>query len=162
VCAAWWPLALVIGLAVYIELLFLFGRLVRGVPAGSLLEDLVTFLGAWGLWTGAGWILLAGRVRLRLVAVGGLLTAVGFAILRRLAAVYLPSLVVSNQQQFGLLGVALSRGQSNGVMPFSRLARSDACGLTLLGRPRSNAVQLAVGVRVGDRGGHRHRRRRGR
>jgi membrane protein len=106
--AAWRPLALVLGLADYIELLFLFGRLVRGVPAGSLLEDLVTFLGAWGLWTGAGWILLAGRVRLRLVAVGGLLTAVGFAILRRLAAVHLPSLVVSNQQQFGLLGVAFT------------------------------------------------------
>jgi hypothetical protein len=60
--AAWRPLALVVGLALYIELLFLFGRLVRGVPAGSVLEDLVTFAGAWALWTGAGWILLAGRV----------------------------------------------------------------------------------------------------
>jgi membrane protein len=69
--AAWRPLALVIGLAVYVELLFLFGRLVRGVPAGTLLEDLVTFVGAWALWTGRGgscspagsgrgWLLLAG------------------------------------------------------------------------------------------------------
>jgi membrane protein len=106
--AAWRPLALVIGLALYVELLFLFGRLVRGVPASTLLEDLVTFVGAWAVWTGAGWILLAGRVRLRLVAAGGLLTAVGFAILRRLAAVYLPGLVASNQQQFGLLGVAFT------------------------------------------------------
>ena len=38
--AAWRPLALVVGLALYIQLLFLFGRLVRGVPAGSVLEDL--------------------------------------------------------------------------------------------------------------------------
>src|SRR5215211_2726108 len=106
--AAWRPLALVVGLALYIELLFLFGRLVRGVPAGSVLEDLVTFVGAWALWTGAGWILLAGRVRPRLLAVGGLLTAVGFASLRRLSAFYLPSLVASNQQQFGLLGVAFT------------------------------------------------------
>ena len=106
--AAWRPLALVVGLALYIELLYLFGRLVRGVPAGSVLEDLVTFAGAWALWTGAGWILLAGRVRPRLLAVGGLLTAVGFALLRRLSAFYLPSLVVSNQQQFGLLGVAFT------------------------------------------------------
>jgi membrane protein len=106
--AAWRPLALVVGLALYIELLFLFGRLVRGVPAGSLLEDLVTFAGAWALWTGAGWILLAGRVRPRLLAVGGLLTAVGFASLRRLSAFYLPSLVATNQQQFGLLGVAFT------------------------------------------------------
>jgi membrane protein len=106
--AAWRPLALVIGLAVYVELLFLFGRLVRGVPAGTFLEDLVTFAGAWVVWTGAGWILLAGRVRLRLVAVGGLLTAVGFAVLRRLAGLYLPGLVASNQQQFGLLGVAFT------------------------------------------------------
>jgi membrane protein len=106
--AAWRPLALVIGLALYVELLFLFSRLVRGVPASTLLEDLVTFVGAWAVWTGAGWILLAGRVRLRLVAAGGLLTAVGFAILRRLAAVYLPGLVASNQQQFGLLGVAFT------------------------------------------------------
>jgi membrane protein len=52
--AAWRPLALVIGLAVYVELLFLFGRLVRGVPAGTLLEDLATFAGAWAVWTGAG------------------------------------------------------------------------------------------------------------
>lgn len=106
--AAWRPLALVVGLALYIELLFLFGRLVRGVPAGSVLEDLVAFAGAWALWTGAGWILLAGRVRPRLLAVGGLLTAIGFASLRRLSAFYLPSVVVSNQQQFGLLGVAFT------------------------------------------------------
>jgi membrane protein len=38
----------------------------------------------------------------------GLLTAVGLASLRRLSAFYLPSLVVSNQQQFGLLGVAFT------------------------------------------------------
>src|SRR5512132_1206172 len=106
--AAWRPLALVLGLALYVELLFLFGRLVRGVPAGSVLEDLVAFAGAWALWTGAGWILLAGRVRPRLLAVGGLLTAVGFASLRRLSAFYLPSLVASNQRQFGLLGVAFT------------------------------------------------------
>jgi membrane protein len=106
--AAWRPLALVIGLALYVELLFLFGRLVRGVPAGTLLEDLVTFAGACALWTGAGWILLGGRVRLRLLAAGGLLTAVGFAVLRRLSAIYLPTLVISNQQQFGLLGVAFT------------------------------------------------------
>ena len=106
--AAWRPLALVVGFALYIELLFLFGRLVRGVPAGSLLEDLATFAGAWALWTGAGWILLAGRVRPRQLAVGGLLTAVGFAVLRRLSALYLPSLVATNQQQFGLLGVAFT------------------------------------------------------
>lgn len=55
---AWRPLALVIGLAVYVELLFLFGRLARGIPAGTLLEDLVTFAGGWALWTGASWILL--------------------------------------------------------------------------------------------------------
>jgi membrane protein len=106
--AAWRPLALVVGLALYIELLFLFGRLVRGVPAGSVLEDLVTFAGACALWTGAGWILLAGRVRPRLLAAGGVLTAIGFASLRRLSAFYLPSVVVSNQQQFGLLGVAFT------------------------------------------------------
>jgi membrane protein len=106
--AAWRTLALVVGLALYAELLFLFGRLVRGVPAGTLLEDLVTFAAAWALWTGSGWILLGGRVRLRLLAAGGLLTAVGFGVLRRLSALYLPTLVASNQQQFGLLGVAFT------------------------------------------------------
>jgi membrane protein len=106
--AAWRPLALVLGLALYVELLFLFGRLVRGVPAGSFLEDLVAFAGAWAWWTGSGWILLGGRVRLRLLTAGGLLTAVGFAVLRRLSAFYLPALVASNQQQYGLLGVAFT------------------------------------------------------
>ena len=105
---AWRPLALVVGLAVYVELLFLFGRLVHGIPAGTLLEDLMTFAGGWALWTGAGWILLAGRVRARLLAAGGLLTAVGFAVLRHGSAVYLPHLVRANQQQFGLLGVAFT------------------------------------------------------
>ena len=106
--AAWRPLALVIGLALYVELLFLFGRLVQGVPASSLLEDLLVFAGAWAVWTGAGWILLAGRVRARLIAVGALLTAVGFAVLRRLSAIYLPNLVATNQEQFGVLGVAFT------------------------------------------------------
>jgi membrane protein len=106
--AAWRTLALVVGLALYVELLFLFGRLVRGVPAGTLLEDLVTFAGACALWTGAAWILLGGRVRPRLLVAGGLLTAVGFAVLRRLSAFYLPTLVTSNQQQYGVLGVAFT------------------------------------------------------
>jgi membrane protein len=106
--AAWRPLALVIGLALYVELLFLFGRLVRGMPAGTFLEDLVAFAAAWALWTGAAWTLLGGRVRLRLLAAGGLLTAVGFSVLRRLSAFYLPALVASNQQQYGLLGVAFT------------------------------------------------------
>ncbi|HSF26984.1 MAG TPA: YhjD/YihY/BrkB family envelope integrity protein [Actinomycetes bacterium] len=106
--AAWRPLALVIGLAVYVELLFLFGRLVRGVPAGGLLEDLGTFAGAWVLWTAAGWMLLAAQVRPRLVAVGGLLTAIGFALLRRLSVFYLPDMVSSSHQQFGFLGVAFT------------------------------------------------------
>jgi membrane protein len=39
---------------------------------------------------------------------GGLLTAVGFAVLRRLSALYLPTLVATNQQQYGLLGVAFT------------------------------------------------------
>jgi membrane protein len=77
--AAWRALVLVISLALYVELLFLFGHMVRGVPASTVLEDLATFAGAWALWTGAGWILLAGRVRPRLIAIGGLLTAFGFA-----------------------------------------------------------------------------------
>jgi membrane protein len=106
--AAWRPLVLVISLALYVELLFLFSRMVRGVPASTILEDLATFAGAWALWTGAGWILLAGRVRPRLIATGGLLTAIGFAILRRVSALYLPNLVTTNQQQFGLLGVAFT------------------------------------------------------
>jgi hypothetical protein len=44
----------VIGPAIYVELLFLFSRLVRGVPARTLLEHLMTFAGAWAVWTGAG------------------------------------------------------------------------------------------------------------
>jgi hypothetical protein len=82
--------------------------MVRGVPASTLLEDLATFAGAWALWTGAGWILLAGRVRPRLITTGAQLTALGFATLRQLSALYLPNLVTTNQQQFGLLGVAFT------------------------------------------------------
>jgi membrane protein len=62
-----------------------------------------------------------GRVRPRLIAVGGLLTAVGFATLRRLSAVYLPNLVATNQEQFGVLGVAFT--------PFSWLS---ACALVVV------------------------------
>ena len=68
----------------------------------------MTLVGGWVLWTGSAWILLGGRVRPRLLAAGALLTDVGFAVLRRLSAFYLPTLVVSNQQQFGLLGVAFT------------------------------------------------------
>jgi hypothetical protein len=49
-----------------------------------------------------------GPVGLRSLAAGGLLAAVGFAVLRRLSAFYLPTLITSNQQQFGLLGVAFT------------------------------------------------------
>jgi hypothetical protein len=120
--AAWRPVALVIGLAVYVELLFLFGRLVRGVPAGTLLEDLATFAGAWVVWTSAGWILLGGRVRPRRAAHRGRL--------RRPAP---PGRLVSAQP--GGQQPAAVRAPGGGV----------------------HAVQLAVGVRVPDRGSHRHR-----
>jgi len=73
------------------------------------------------VWTGAGWTLLAGRVRPRLIAVGGLLTAVGFATLRRPSAIYLPNLVATNQEQSGVLGVAFT--------PFSWLS---ACALVVV------------------------------
>ena len=50
----------------------------------------------------------------------------------------------------------LSRGQSNGVMPFSRLCGSDASVVTLLGRPRS----IPVHHRASAGGRHRCRQRR--
>ena len=62
-----------------------------------------------------------GRVRPRLIAVGGLLTAVGFATLRRPSAIYLPNLVATNQEQSGVLGVAFT--------PFSWLS---ACALVVV------------------------------
>jgi hypothetical protein len=129
--ATWRPLALVIDLAVYIELLFLFGRLVRGVPAGSLLEDLVTFLRAWVLWT----------------ARAGSCSPAGQAAARRRRW-------------------ATDRGRLRHPAPPGRRLSAQPGGLQPAAvRPAGggvHAVQLAVGVRVGDRGGHRHRRRRAR
>jgi len=130
--AAWRPLALVIGLTIYIELLFLFSRLVRGVPAKTLLEDLVTFAGGLGGVDRRGvdaarrpgqatagcrwWVADRGRVR-RLAPPGRALSA-----------------RPSGQQP------AAVRPARGGIY----------------------AVQLAVGVRIRDRGDHGRRRRPGR
>jgi membrane protein len=107
--AAWRPLALVLGLAVYVELLFLFGRPGAGRAGGhppggpgDLHGGLGVVVGVGvGPARGPGQVAVAGR---RWAAHRGRLRRPA----RRLSAFYLPALVASNQQQYGLLGVAFT------------------------------------------------------
>jgi uncharacterized BrkB/YihY/UPF0761 family membrane protein len=54
------------------------------------------------------YVLLLGRVRLRALLPGGLLTAAAVLILGRVASIVLPRSVASNERHFGTIGVVFA------------------------------------------------------
>jgi membrane protein len=77
-----------------------------GVQIG--LFGLAALAATSGLWWFIAWFLLLGDVRARVLAPTGLITGVAMALYAASATIWMPEVVTSNQQQFGVFGVALA------------------------------------------------------
>ena len=61
-----------------------------------------------GLWWFSAWFLLLGDVRARVLAPTGVITGVTMAAYAASATIWMPKVVTSNEEQFGVFGVALA------------------------------------------------------
>jgi membrane protein len=61
-----------------------------------------------GLWWFSAWLLLLGDVRARVLLPTGVISAVTTAVYGASATIWMPELVISNEAQFGVFGVALA------------------------------------------------------
>jgi membrane protein len=106
--SAWRWVATLLGIVVLIFLLTAVRRMLAGVPLSSLADALVAFVLGGLLWTWAPWILLAGRVRVRMLVPGGALMAVAMLLLTFAGRIYLPISLSSAIRKFGVLGISFT------------------------------------------------------
>lgn len=95
-------------LLVEIALLFLARSLVAGLPMRGLLGIPFTALAGLVLWTSVPWLLLDRRVHWRRLVPGGCLAGVLSSIYGVASTIYMPRLMESYSQKFGLFGVTLA------------------------------------------------------
>ena len=95
-------------LLVEIALLSLARSLVGGLPLDGLMGVPVTALAGLVLWTSVPWLLLDRRVHWRRLVPGGALAGVLSSIYGVVSTIYMPPLMESYSQRFGLFGVTLA------------------------------------------------------
>jgi membrane protein len=94
-----------VALSSYIGVLGLTLHYVGGGVPGNTLKIALGAVGAVGLWWWTPYVLLMGRVRLRALLPGGLLTGAAMVVLGRVSTVVVPRAVRTNEHQFGTIGV---------------------------------------------------------
>ena len=84
---------------------------VRGVlhgAAGTVTVLVVTVATTSGLWWFSAWFFLLGEVRPRVLLPSGLVTSLLLSVFVVSAAIWMPQVVTSNEEQFGVFGIALA------------------------------------------------------
>ncbi len=82
------------------------GKLDGGLQVG--LFAITALAATSGLWWFSAWFLLLGEVRARVLAPTGVITGVAMAAYAAIATIWMPEVVTSNVDQFGVFGVALA------------------------------------------------------
>jgi membrane protein len=91
-----------------IALLYLVRSLLRSLPMDQLLGLPVSILTGLLLWTCIPWLLLDGRVHWRRLVPGGLLASVCGAAYTVASTIYMPRLMETYSERYGLFGVTLA------------------------------------------------------
>jgi membrane protein len=95
-------------LLVEIALLSLARTLVRELPFDWTLGAPASIVASLVLWTSVPWLLLDRRIRWRRLLPAGVLTAAGTGVYGVATTIYMPRVMESNSEQYGLFGVTLS------------------------------------------------------
>lgn len=105
---AWrWALAIV-AIVIGFALVIVTRNVVRGTAALSVLEFVIEAAVWCVLWWLASWIVINRSVSLRALLPGSALAGLGFAVATVVGRVYLPGVLASSADQFGVLGLAFS------------------------------------------------------
>jgi membrane protein len=95
-------------LLVEIALLSLVRTLVGALPLAWVLGAPASIVTSLVLWTSVPWLLLDRRIPWRRLLPAGVLTAAGTSIYGVATTIYMPRVMESNSEQYGLFGVTLS------------------------------------------------------
>jgi len=105
---AWRWVAAIVAIVIGFVLVVVTRYVVRGTGPMPVLEFIIETAIWCGLWWVASWIVINRTVSLRALLPGSLLAGLGFAVATVLGRVYLPRVLASSADQFGVLGVAFS------------------------------------------------------
>jgi membrane protein len=95
-------------LLVEIALLSLVRSLVGDLPVAWVLGAPTSIVASLVLWTSIAWLLLDRRIPWRRLLPAGALTAAGASVYGIATTIYMPRVMESNSEQYGLFGVTLS------------------------------------------------------
>ena len=95
-------------LLIELALLALARTLVRGLPLDGVLGFTVSALAGIALWTSIPWLLLDRRLPWRQLVPAGVLASASTAVYGVATTVYMPRLIESYSQRYGLFGVTLA------------------------------------------------------
>lgn len=105
---AWRWVVAIVAILIGIVLLAMTRHIVRGAGALSVLEFVIE-AALWSvLWLVASWIVINRSVSLRALLPGSVLAGLGFAAATVVGRVYLPGVLASSADDFGVLGLAFS------------------------------------------------------
>lgn len=105
---AWRWVVAIVAILIGIVLLVMTRHVVRGAGALSVLEFIIE-AAIWSvLWWVASWIVINRSVSLRALLPGSVLAGLGFAVATVVGRVYLPGVLASSAEEFGVLGLAFS------------------------------------------------------
>ena len=105
---AWRWVAAIVAIVIGFVLVIATRNVVRGTGAMPVLEFIVETAIWCGLWWVASWIVINRSVSLRALLPGSVLAGLGFAVATVMGRVYLPGVLASSADQFGVLGLAFS------------------------------------------------------
>jgi membrane protein len=105
---AWRWVAAIVAIVIGFVLVVVTRYVVRGTGAMPVLELIIETAIWCGLWWVASWIVINRTVSLRALLPGSVLAGLGFAVATVLGRVYLPRVLASSADQFGVLGVSFS------------------------------------------------------
>ena len=95
-------------LLVELSLLYLIRSLVRGIPYDWALQLPVSLLASTVLWTTIPWLLMDRRISWRRLVPGGVLAAILASVYGVATTIYMPPLMTSYSQRYGLFGVTIA------------------------------------------------------
>jgi len=105
---AWRWVAAIVAIVIGFVLVVVTRYVVRGTGAMPVLEFIIESAIWCGLWWFASWIVINRTVSLRALLPGSVLAGLGFAVATTLGRAYLPRVLASSADQFGVLGLAFS------------------------------------------------------
>ncbi|WP_051274996.1 YhjD/YihY/BrkB family envelope integrity protein [Cellulomonas sp. URHD0024] len=105
---AWRWIATIAAVMVAIALLALTQNILADRPAGTALEVAIR-LGIWFVvWTYVPWVLMRATISLRALAFTGALTSIALTALAGVGRIYLPIVLTTGAEEFGVLGLVFT------------------------------------------------------